>query len=71
MGGGLMQLVAYGAQDVYPTGNPQISKVTTDVTRTSRWSLLSKLSTDRLISVAVSHARSHVTVILLTEHTYR
>jgi hypothetical protein len=25
MGGGLMQLVAYGAQDVYLTGNPQIS----------------------------------------------
>ena len=24
MGGGLMQLVAYGAQDVYLTGNPQI-----------------------------------------------
>ena len=25
MGGGLMQLVAYGAQDIYLTGNPQIS----------------------------------------------
>jgi hypothetical protein len=25
MGGGLMQLVAYGAQDVYITGNPQIT----------------------------------------------
>ena len=25
MGGGLMQLVAYGAQDVFLTGNPQIS----------------------------------------------
>ena len=25
MGGGLMQLVAYGAQDVYLTGNPQIT----------------------------------------------
>ena len=24
-GGGLMQLVAYGAQDVYLTGNPQIT----------------------------------------------
>ena len=23
MGGGLMQLVAYGAQDVYLTGNPK------------------------------------------------
>ena len=25
MSGGLMQLVAYGAQDVYLTGNPQIT----------------------------------------------
>ena len=25
MGGGLMQLVAYGAQDVYLTSNPQIT----------------------------------------------
>jgi hypothetical protein len=25
MGGGLMQAVAYGAQDVYLTGNPQIT----------------------------------------------
>jgi len=24
-GGGLMQLVAYGAQDVYLSGNPQIT----------------------------------------------
>ena len=25
MGGGLMQLVAYGAQDIYLTGSPQIT----------------------------------------------
>ena len=25
MGGGLMELVAYGAQDIYLTGNPQIT----------------------------------------------
>lgn len=25
MTGGLMQLVAYGAQDIYLTGNPQIT----------------------------------------------
>ncbi len=25
MGGGLLQLIAYGAQDVYLTGNPQIT----------------------------------------------
>ena len=27
MGGGLMQLVAYGAQDIYLTGNPQITSL--------------------------------------------
>jgi len=27
MGGGLLQLVAYGAQDVYLTGNPQITLI--------------------------------------------
>ena len=25
MGGGLLQIVAYGAQDIYLTGNPQIT----------------------------------------------
>jgi hypothetical protein len=25
MGGGLMQLVSYGAQDIYISGNPQIT----------------------------------------------
>jgi len=25
MGGGLIQLIAYGAQDMYLTGNPQIT----------------------------------------------
>ena len=37
MGGGLMQLVAMGAQDVYLTGNPQItfSKLSTEDTLTS------------------------------------
>ena len=36
MGGGLMQLVAYGAQDIYLTGNPQITffKVVTEDTLT-------------------------------------
>jgi len=29
MGGGLLQLVAYGAQDVYLTGNPQITSSST------------------------------------------
>ena len=52
MGGGLMQLVAYGAQDVYLTGNPQITlwKVTC-ATLTLPWNRLSKLSTAKPISV--------------------
>ena len=55
MGGGLMQLVAYGAQDVYLTGNPQITfwKVTYRRYTNFSLSLLSRLSTDKPISVAV------------------
>ena len=39
MGGGLMQLVAYGAQDIYLTGNPQITflRLFTEDIQTSRW----------------------------------
>ena len=39
MGGGLMQLVAYGAQDIYLTGNPQITflKLCIADTLTSLW----------------------------------
>ena len=46
MGGGLMQLVAYGAQDIYLTGNPQITSLKWCIvaTLTSRWRLLSRLS---------------------------
>ena len=45
MGGGLMQLVAYGAQDVYLTGNPQItfSKLSTEDTPTLLVKQLNKL----------------------------
>ena len=41
MAGALMQLVAYGAQDVYLTGNPQItfSKLSTEDTPTLLWNL--------------------------------
>ena len=66
MGGGLMQLVAYGAQDVYLTGNP--GKSHTDVTQTLQLNLLNKLSTARLISAAVLHALSAEMVILPTAH---
>tara|TARA_B100001248_G_C27020286_1_gene291691 strand:- start:23 stop:304 length:282 start_codon:yes stop_codon:yes gene_type:complete len=39
MGGGLMQLVAYGAQDVYLTGNPQISFFKTVYRRHTNFSM--------------------------------
>ena len=57
MGGGLMQLVAYGAQDIYLTGNPQITffKVVTADTNFSMESL-SKPSTELLTSVSVLQA---------------
>jgi hypothetical protein len=32
-GGGLLQLVAYGAQDVYLTGSPQFDKYATKIQR--------------------------------------
>jgi hypothetical protein len=34
MGGGLLQLVAYGAQDVYLTGNPQITFLQSSLQKT-------------------------------------
>ena len=39
MGGGLMQLVAYGAQDVYLTGNPQITFFKTIYRRYTNFSM--------------------------------
>ena len=44
MAGALMQLVAYGAQDVYLTGNPQItfSKLSTEDTPILLWNLWNK-----------------------------
>jgi len=61
MGGGLMQLVAYGAQDVYLTGNPQITF----------WNQLNKHLTDKPISVAESSALSPEMVILHTAPIFR
>ena len=74
MAGGLMQLVAYGAQDVYLTGNPQITfwKVTyRRHTNFAMEAIEQNVSTARPISAAESHARFRATVTLLTEHTYR
>ena len=39
MGGGLMQLVAYGAQDIYLTGNPQITFFKTVYRRHTNFSM--------------------------------
>ena len=39
MTGGLMQLVAYGAQDVYLTGNPQITFFKTVYRRHTNFSI--------------------------------
>ena len=39
MGGGLMQLVAYGAQDVYLTGNPQITLFKTVFRKSTNFSV--------------------------------
>ena len=59
MGGGLMQLVAYGAQDVYLTGNPQITfwkVIIPSVTPILLWNLSNRPSTVRLISAVVFNA---------------
>ena len=51
-----MQLVAYGAQDVYLTGNPTDYFLEGDIPspyQLSQWSRSSRHSTDRPISVAV------------------
>ena len=39
MGGGLLQLVAYGAQDIYLTGNPQITYFKTVYRRHTNFSM--------------------------------
>ena len=51
MGGGLMQLVAYGAQDIYLTGNPQITffKVVYRRHTNFAWSRLTKPLMEHLI----------------------
>ena len=70
MGGGLMQLVAYGAQDVYLTGNPQITfwKVTlTDATQTFAMESIEQTFQRPSRFRSPCHMyHQHVTVILLT-----
>jgi len=73
MGGALMQLVAYGAQDVFLTGTPEITFWKVSYRRHTNFAmgLLSRLSTDRLTLVAVFPAPSPETEILLTEPMFR
>ena len=67
MGGGLMQLVAYGAQDIYLTGNRKLlsSRLSIADTLTSLWSAIqqtisgaSNLSTSRYHSGTVTISRN-------------
>ena len=69
MGGGLMQLVAYGAQDIYLTGNPQITffKVLTEDTLTSQWNQYNKLLLAQFQWETQLQQLSQETVILFQE----
>ena len=59
MGGGLMQLVAYGAQDIYLTGNPQITFFKVVYRRhTNLWNLLNRLLMD-LPDIVVAFCNRH------------
>ena len=55
MAGGLMQLVAYGAQDVFLTGTPEITFWKVSYRRHTNFAMkvLSKLSLAKPISAAV------------------
>ena len=65
MGGGLLQLVAYGAQDVYLTGNPQITffKVVYRRHTNLQWKQFNKHLQVLLISIAQLLAKYLATVI--------
>ena len=73
MGGGLMQLVAYGAKMyiLQVTLKLLFGKYLTDAIQILLWNLLNKHSTVKPISAAVLHAQSAEMVILHTEHTYK
>ena len=57
MGGGLMQLVAYGAQDIYllVTHKSHSLKLSTEDTLTLLWKLSNKLSMELLIQGDLSN----------------
>ena len=59
MGGGLMQLVAYGAQDIYLTGNPQITFFKVVYRRHTNFSMECILQS---FSGSVTNGESNITV---------
>ena len=64
MGGGLMQLVAYGAQDIYLTGNPQITFFKVVYRRHTNFSMECVQQAISGVSTVLSTASSQATVII-------
>ena len=62
MGGGLMQLVAYGAQDIYLTGNPQITFFKVVYRRHTNFSMETIQQTINGTSTATSGGTGTVTI---------
>ena len=62
MGGGLMQLVAYGAQDIYLTGNPQITFFKVVYRRHTNFSMETIQQTINGTSTATSGGSGTVTI---------
>ena len=62
MGGGLMQLVAYGAQDIYLTGNPQITFFKVVYRRHTNFSMEAIQQTINGASTATSGGSGTVTI---------
>jgi hypothetical protein len=62
MGGGLMQLVAYGAQDIYLTGNPQITFFKVVYRRHTNFSMETIQQTLNGAATAVANAQSTCTI---------
>jgi hypothetical protein len=62
MGGGLMQLVAYGAQDIYLTGNPQITFFKVVYRRHTNFSMETIQQTINGISSVTNGANGTVTI---------
>jgi len=62
MGGGLMQLVAYGAQDIYLTGNPQITFFKVVYRRHTNFSMETIQQTLNGAATATANAQSTCTI---------